>query len=67
VPTLLWVGALRSISIVTSSTIILSESAFAVLLSILILHEPLDVFIVLGAALVFAAIYLVTIGERKRE
>jgi len=67
VPTLLWVGALRSISIVTSSTIILSESAFAVLLSILILNEPMDVFIVLGAALVFTAIYLVTVGERKRE
>ncbi|HTY47778.1 MAG TPA: DMT family transporter [Methanomassiliicoccales archaeon] len=67
IPTLLWVRALEAISITTSSTIILSESSFAVILSILLLHEPLDVFIGVGAAMVFSAIYLVSSnGARDR-
>ncbi len=60
IPTLLWVKGLEAISITISSTIILSESSFAVILSIILLHEPLDVFILVGAVMVFTAIYLVS-------
>jgi drug/metabolite transporter (DMT)-like permease len=49
--------------VVTSSTITLSESAFAVILSILFLSESVDVFVIVGAALVFIAIYMVVRGE----
>jgi DME family drug/metabolite transporter len=63
VPTMLWVKALGWISIVTSSTIILAESAFAVFLSVLILGEPLDAFVLAGAALIFIAIILVVRGQ----
>jgi drug/metabolite transporter (DMT)-like permease len=62
-PTLLWMRALDWISVVTSSTITLSESAFAVILSILFLSESVDVFVIVGAALVFIAIYMVVRGE----
>ena len=62
VPTLMWVWGLRYIGMVTSSTIILSEATFAVFLSVLILNEPLDLFMILGAALTFVAIYLVIRG-----
>lgn len=62
-PTMLWVRALDWISVVTSSTITLSESAFAVILSICFLSESVDVFVIVGAALVFIAIYMVVRGE----
>ena len=62
-PTMLWMRALEWISVVTSSTITLSESTFAVILSIVFLHESIDVFVIVGAALVFSAIYMVVRGE----
>ena len=63
IPTMMWVKGLDSITITTSSTIILSESTFAVFLSVVLLNEPLDVFILVGALLTFSAIYLVVKGE----
>lgn len=62
-PTMLWMRALEWISVVTSSTITLSESAFAVFLSIVFLSESIDIFVIFGAALVFIAIYMVVKGE----
>ena len=62
-PTLLWMRALDWISVVTSSTITLSESTFAVILSIVFLSETVDIFVIVGAALVFIAIYMVVRGE----
>ncbi len=62
-PTLLWMRALNWISVVTSSTITLSESTFAVILSIVFLSESVDIFVIVGAALVFIAIYMVVRGE----
>lgn len=60
VPTLLWAIGLRSLSLTTSATVLLSESAFAVLLGVVILNEPLNVMIIIGAALVFLAIFTVS-------
>ena len=62
-PTMLWMRALDWISVVTSSTITLSESTFAVILSIVFLSESIDIFVIVGAALVFIAIYMVVRGE----
>jgi drug/metabolite transporter (DMT)-like permease len=62
-PTMLWMRALDWISVVTSSTITLSESTFAVILSIVFLSETVDIFVIVGAALVFVAIYMVVRGE----
>ncbi len=58
VPTMLWAIGLRSLSLTTSATVLLSESVFAVLLGALVLSEPLGPITILGAALVFAAIFL---------
>jgi drug/metabolite transporter (DMT)-like permease len=60
---MLWMRALDWISVVTSSTITLSESTFAVILSIVFLSETVDIFVIVGAALVFVAIYMVVRGE----
>lgn len=62
VPTMLWIWGLKYIGIVTSSTIILSEATFAVILSVLILGEPVNGYVLLGAALTFTAIFLVIKG-----
>ncbi|MDD1756876.1 MAG: DMT family transporter [Methanomassiliicoccales archaeon] len=61
-PTLMWVWGLPHIGMVASSTIILSESTFAVFLAVVLLDEPLTWEMLLGAALVFTAIYLVVRG-----
>jgi drug/metabolite transporter (DMT)-like permease len=57
-PTMLWAKGLQSLSFTTSATILMSESAFAVILGTLVLREPLDSVALLGAAMVFAAIFL---------
>ena len=58
VPTILWATGLRSLSLTTSATVLLSESAFAVILGALVMNEPLGSLTLVGAALVFAAIFL---------
>jgi drug/metabolite transporter (DMT)-like permease len=62
IPTLMWVWGLPHIGMVASSTIILSESTFAVFLAVVLLDEELTWEMLLGAALVFIAIYLVVKG-----
>jgi drug/metabolite transporter (DMT)-like permease len=61
-PTLMWVWGLPHIGMIASSTIILSEATFAVFLAVVLLDEPLSWGMLLGAALVFLAIYLVVKG-----
>jgi drug/metabolite transporter (DMT)-like permease len=58
VPTVLWTSALKHISVVTSATILMVESAFAVFLSWIFLGEVIDAFVVTGAVMIFAAILL---------
>ena len=59
VPTMLWVKALKHISVVTSATVLMLESTFAVFLSWLVLGEQIDQFVIIGAMLTFVAIIFV--------
>ena len=59
VPTMLWVKALKHISVVTSATVLMLESTFAVVLSWLVLGEQIDQFVIVGALLTFVAIIFV--------
>jgi len=63
VPTVLWTSALRHISVVTSATILMVESAFAVFLSWILLGEVIDAYVVTGAMMIFAAILLMARSE----
>ncbi len=60
VPSVLWIAALRHISVVTSATVLMVESAFAVFLSWLFLGETLDIYVAIGALMIFSAILLLT-------
>jgi drug/metabolite transporter (DMT)-like permease len=57
-PTVLWTGALRHISVVTSATVLMLESAFAVLLGWALLGEHLDPLAGTGAVLILVAILI---------
>lgn len=59
VPTMLWVKALKHISVVTSATVLMLESTFAVVLSWMVLGEQIDQFVIVGALLTFVAIIFV--------
>jgi drug/metabolite transporter (DMT)-like permease len=63
VPTVLWTSALKHISVVTSATILMVESAFAVFLSWIFLGEVIDAFVLTGAVMIFAAILLMARSE----
>jgi drug/metabolite transporter (DMT)-like permease len=63
VPTVLWTSALKHISVVTSATILMVESAFAVFLSWIFLGEVVDAFVIAGAVMIFAAILLMARSE----
>lgn len=63
VPTVLWTSALKHISVVTSATILMVESAFAVFLSWLFLGEVIDIYVLAGAAMIFVAILLMARSE----
>jgi drug/metabolite transporter (DMT)-like permease len=67
VPTMLWAIGLKSLSLTTSATVLLSESAFAVLLGAVVLNEPLGPLTVLGAMLVFTAIVLAAQPGRSQK
>ncbi|MCX6651474.1 MAG: DMT family transporter [Methanomassiliicoccales archaeon] len=63
IPTILWTGALRHISVVTSATVLMVESAFAVFLSWLVLGENMDGYVIAGALMIFTAILLLARSE----
>jgi DME family drug/metabolite transporter len=69
VPTIMWAIGLGSLSLTTSATVLLSESVFAVLLGALVRDEPLGPFTLLGAALMFIAIFIVvrTGAQKNRD
>ncbi|MBI0584244.1 MAG: DMT family transporter [Methanomassiliicoccus sp.] len=58
VPTILWAVGLRSLSMTTSATILMSESVFAVILGTVVRNESMSALTMLGAILVFVAIFL---------
>lgn len=63
VPTVLWTSALKHLSVVTSATILMVESAFAVFLSWVFLGEVIDLYVIAGAAMIFMAILLMARSE----
>ncbi len=67
VPTLLWAKGLQSLAFVTSATILLSESVFAVILGVVVLGEPLTLPTVAGALMVFSAIFLALYKNRNKK
>lgn len=67
VPTLLWAKGLQSLTFVTSATILMSESVFAVILGVVVLGEPVTPLIIAGAALVFIAIFLASYKKKNEK
>jgi len=64
---LLWALGLEGVSATASATIMLLEVVVALVLSIGLLEESLSLVAFAGAALVMAAIYLVSAGEKEPE
>jgi drug/metabolite transporter (DMT)-like permease len=60
---MLWTFAFPKLGAVTSATVLMLESVFAVLLGVVVLGEPLDIFVVVGAMMTFSAIFLVANGK----
>ncbi|MDH7508560.1 MAG: DMT family transporter [Methanomassiliicoccales archaeon] len=67
IPSLLWAKGLTKISATTSATIVLSESVFGTVLGCLLLGETLDFSGLIGATMIFAAIYVASRGEKTTE
>jgi drug/metabolite transporter (DMT)-like permease len=67
VPTILWAIGLGSLSLTTSATVLLTESAFAVLLGAVVMNEALGALTWLGAALIFVAIFLVVRADDSKN
>jgi len=66
VPTMLWAKGLESLTFVTSATILLSESVFAVILGVVVLGDPVTALTMAGALMVFTAIFLVSYKSKKK-
>jgi len=67
IPYYLWLEGLKHLSASTSTILLLSEIVVAVLLSIVILKEPITFFSTLGAFLILIAISIVSIQDKKRS
>src|SRR5205809_61658 len=65
VPLMLYVASMRTISPTVSSLLILLEVVVAAILSLLLLHDSLDVFTFAGGALILLGAYVVTRGEKS--
>lgn len=65
IPYYLWLEGLKHLSASTSTVLLLSEIVMAVLLSIVILKEPVTVFSTIGAFLIVIAITLVSVQGKK--
>ena len=67
VPYYLWLEGLKHLSASTSTILLLSEIVVAILLSIIILKEPITLFSTLGAFLILLAISIVSMQDKKRS
>ncbi len=67
IPYYLWLEGLKHLSASTSTILLLSEIVVAVLLSIVILKEPITLFSTLGAFLILIAIFIVSIQDKERS
>jgi drug/metabolite transporter (DMT)-like permease len=61
----LWLEGLKHLSASTSTVLLLSEIVMAVILSIVVLKEPVTVFSSIGAFLIVIAIALVSVQSKK--
>lgn len=67
IPYYLWLEGLKHLSASTSTVLLLSEIVVAVILSILILREPITIFSTIGAFLIVIAIVLVSVKDKKNQ
>jgi drug/metabolite transporter (DMT)-like permease len=65
IPYYLWLEGLKHLSASTSTVLLLSEIVMAVILSIVVLKEPVTVFSSIGAFLIVIAIALVSVQSKK--
>jgi drug/metabolite transporter (DMT)-like permease len=65
IPYYLWLEGLKHLSASVSTVLLLSEIVVAVILSIIVLKEPITVFSTLGAFLIVIAIALVSLQDKK--
>jgi drug/metabolite transporter (DMT)-like permease len=63
-PYFLWLEGLKHLSASTSTVLLLSEIVVAVILSIIVLKEPITVFSTIGALFIIIAIALVSIKSK---
>jgi drug/metabolite transporter (DMT)-like permease len=64
IPYYLWLEGLKHLSASTSTVLLLSEIVIAVILSIVVLKEPVTVFSSIGALLIVVAIALVSLKSK---
>ena len=64
IPYYLWLEGLKHLSASTSTVLLLSEIVIAVILSIIVLKEPITVFSSIGALLIVIAIALVSLKSK---
>ncbi len=64
IPYYLWLEGLKHLSASTSTILLLSEIVIAVILSIVVLKEPVTVFSSIGALLIVIAIALVSLKSK---
>jgi drug/metabolite transporter (DMT)-like permease len=64
-PYYLWLEGLKHLSASVSTVLLLSEIVVAVILSIVILKEPITIFSTIGAFLIVIAIALVSLQDKK--
>jgi len=64
-PYYLWLEGLKYLSASVSTVLLLSEIVVAVILSIVILKEPITIFSTIGALFIIIAIVLVSITEKR--
>lgn len=65
IPYYLWLEGLKHLSASTSTILLLSEIVVAVLLSIVVLKEPITVFSTIGALFILIAIVFVSVQQKK--
>jgi drug/metabolite transporter (DMT)-like permease len=66
-PYYLWLEGLKHLSASVSTVLLLSEIVVAVILSIVILKEPITIFSTIGAFFIIIAIALVSVQDKKSQ
>jgi drug/metabolite transporter (DMT)-like permease len=64
-PYYLWLEGLKHLSASVATVLLLSEIVVAVILSIVILKEPITIFSTIGAFFIIIAIVLVSVQDKK--